>query len=212
MADGDGDGPWNWLIDGLDVVKLRWKTMKHIYSRPAPIDQDAPISWSGHPVKIGRYAYHPGWQREPWHQVLARSSIESMGNPTSPWVFWDGKAWSPDIAKAVAPAGETPFGTWSLMTQGSGVVASAKTLDAFTDDLWLWSAPSVTGPYTKLTQAVLSTHQSALWYTYAGRVVRLPGAGLVSMWSRNSDEVLDARTYGPVFANCDGEAAIEGCF
>ena len=100
------------------------------------------------------------------------------------------------------PIEYAPAAEFTIVPHGGGYLASAKLAEMDSDDVSTWFAPSPTGPWRYVGRAALTAGAGTPYITYAGQVVHLPGAGLVTLWSQNgrgADPAFDFRTYGPRF-------------
>src|SRR5690606_19172264 len=98
---------------------------------------------------------------------------------------------------------QAPFGQFWVVPHGSGYLASSKRAEMDSDDVTTWWGPSPIGPFRLVGRAARTEGRGTPFITYSGRVTPLPGAGLVTVWSRNHrthDPAMDIRKYGPRFA------------
>jgi hypothetical protein len=97
-----------------------------------------------------------------------------------------------------APLVVTPY--------AGGYLGSAKLIDAFSDDVSTWYAPTPTGPWAYVGEAVSGLPgDPTATFSYGGRVVTdLPGSPPVLLWSQNheplSDVIADNTLYKAHFA------------
>jgi hypothetical protein len=84
-----------------------------------------------------------------------------------------------------APLVVTPY--------AGGYLGTAKTIDAFSDDVSTWFAPSPTGPWSYVGKAVTGlAGDPTASFTYGGRIVTdLPGSPPVLIWSQNHEPLSD---------------------
>lgn len=199
----------SWRCEGCDVVTLDLRGDPTVISSvPAMVDQS--IRWSGFVVDDDPAGniYVCG-TRGLAAQYLAATTFDGL--TTEPWELWAGDHWTARSAEAkpipVVGAGtfshffacHQPDGTWLL---------SGKTLDGFTDDITIWTAPDLRGPYTNRGRA--ATIGDAEWKTYSARVQYLPGCdGPVAIWSQSRKDSTTWPTleqkhlYGPCFGTPD---------
>jgi hypothetical protein len=200
MVKAPGAPMWDWRVVGLDVVTLRWSDLALVATRHANVRQNDDVRWSGGAFVAGVHVYVYGWQRD--HQIVARSTLAGFG--ASPWEVFTGSGWSTDVGRAVQPAiDQAPATQFWVVPHRGGYLASGKRAEMDSDDVSTWWAPSPVGPFRAVGRAARTEGAGSPWITYAGRVSPLPGAGLVTVWSRNyrtHDPNMDLRLYGPQFA------------
>ena len=67
---------------------------------------------------------------------------------------------------------------WTVIHDGIGYLAAAKSHDVLSDDVSVWSGPTPVGPWRALGR-VATTPNTGGVFSYGGRVEAVPGAGLV---------------------------------
>ena len=95
---------------------------------------------------------------------------------------------------------------WKSSPYGSGYLATAKTIDGFSDDVSTWFAPTPTGPWSYVDKAVSGLPgDPSHTFSYGGRIVTdLPGSPVL-IWSQNhlplSDVIANNALYEAHFAS-----------
>jgi hypothetical protein len=200
MVHAPGEPGWDWRINGVDVVALRTSDFGLVSARHADVSQDGEVKWGGGTFTAGPYVYIYGWRKD--HQIVARTTFAAMD--AAPWEFLTAGGWSTDRERAVQPGIEqAPAAEFWVIPHDGGYLASAKTVEMSSDDVSTWWGPTPVGPFRHVGRAARTEGPGSPWITYAGRVTGLPGAGLVTVWSRNyrkQTAKMDARFYGPQFA------------
>jgi hypothetical protein len=152
-------------------------------------------------VPLGKETTSAAWE---FAQVGADTSVVTWSDDpddASPMSFSP-----PGADPATATIDDGPRAPLEVTPYGSGYLATAKTIDAFSDDVSTWFAPTPTGPWTYVNEAVSGlpgdpTHA----FSYGGRIVTtLPGSPVL-IWSQNqmplSDVIANNALYTAHFAS-----------
>jgi hypothetical protein len=197
VVDAPGPSGWAWRVEGVDVVSLHLPDLAWGGTVAAPIPQGGRVHMGGGALTVGAEVYLYG--TVDGRQVMAHTTPATIA--TEPWLFWSPERWTTNPFAAATLAIPSPPGAQpTVIAHAGGYLLSAKSDDVLSDDVVAWWAPTPAGPFRRLGR-VATTTVPAGWFTYAGRVTSLPGAGLVVVWSRNAvTRITDMRHYGPVFA------------
>jgi hypothetical protein len=191
---------FGWRITGTDVVTLLASDLGFVSVAPAPVPQNGKVIWSGSALTTGGHTYIYAFADN--HQIVARTTPATLASV--PWEYWTGTGWHPDLTQARPPEIEKgPVATFTIVPHNGGFLAAAKQAEMDSRDVSTWWSTSPTGPWTHRGPAASTAGEGTPYITYAGQVVRLPGAGLVTVWSQNRRNRVgdfDYRNYGPRFA------------
>lgn len=139
---------------------------------------------------------------------VARSRPETVGDPTA-WEFWDGRAWTPDEARArvLIPRRGGVSQTLSVFHDGDRWYAVSKRDEVLGRDLVVWEAPGPTGPFVAappVAEIPSDAVSGTLRYLPLAHPDLLPEPGtvVVSYSENNTDFTVvrdDPRRYRPRF-------------
>ncbi|WP_377326055.1 DUF4185 domain-containing protein [Pimelobacter simplex] len=139
---------------------------------------------------------------------VARSRPETVGDPTA-WEFWDGRAWTPDEARArvLIPRRGGVSQTLSVFHDGDRWYAVSKRDEVLGRDLVVWQAPGPTGPFVAappVAEIPSDAVSGTLRYLPLAHPDLLPEPGtvVVSYSENNTDFTVvrdDPRRYRPRF-------------
>lgn len=163
------------------------------------------LSWSGSPVRVGNFVYIPGFESSTFNQYLARYDL--LTNHVS-YATTYGFGESPEPLTVI---GGGPLSAFNIIPYtsasfpGTRYLATAKILSSApelgypeTPDITAWTAPNITGPYTRQATLLYTDTTRAGWFSYLGYAAFLPNiAPLCALWSRNA-------VFGTVFSDVDG--------
>jgi hypothetical protein len=225
--------PFNFTVIGVEVATyaLPDLTLLSITNLPLAAPDAPPY---GQTVLVGNdgYLYLYGSQAvscgcmlfDPREQEVARAPLGSETTPAA-WEFavvdpdtavvtWSNKAtnatpmlFGPSgFDPATATINDAPRAPLEVTPYRNGYLATAKTIDGFSDDVSTWLAPTPTGPWSYVNKAVRGlpgdpTHT----FSYGGRIVtNLPGSPVL-IWSQNrmplSDVIANNALYKAHFAS-----------
>ena len=204
VAATDGTVPgWNFEVVGSDTAVVSFAADGSVSSTvgvPAPAPQGvAGLHWDSLST-VGDSVYVYGWTIDSTH-VVARATTATFA--TGPWEYWNGSDWSTSFATA-APMifDRTALATLNVVAVTGGYLASAKSWDTVSTDLWAWFSTSPSGPWTWVAEVADTPPVRPGWVSYDAAVVWLPGAGWTAIWSQSplSEADQDVSLYGPRFA------------
>jgi hypothetical protein len=147
----------------------------------------------GHPTRVGKSVFAYACERSGWLQFsckVARAPLATLTDPSA-WRYWDGAAWSTDVASAVfvlpGPSGDVSV-SWNHTV---GAYLATYNL-ALSNRIETRTAPSPTGPWSAPTTLFTGLAPPAGTFDYAG--MEHPGL------SRQQGRVITVTYYHPLGA------------
>lgn len=180
---------------------------------PDTVDPSRPM-WGAATVVDDGWVYVYGTSRD--HAAVstgfdlrvARSRPETVGDPSA-WQFWNGRAWTPDEARArvLIPRRGGVSQTLSVFHDGKRWYAVSKRDEVLGRDLVVWQAPGPTGPFVAappVAEIPSDAVTGTLRYLPLAHPDLLPEPGtvVVSYSENNTDFAVvrdDPRRYRPRF-------------
>ena len=184
MSDPTQPAGWQWKVTKMVEVRLSYPSLDVVGVQPLPfsVAAGAPMLGATTIVDAGWvYVYGASTSGE----YVARSALGSSAS--GPWSYWSSSGWqtSSGSASQMAVTGQGSVSPWTVVGRGGSYLAVGKTWDAVSDDVWSWSGPSPTGPWTSLGR-VATTPTAGGVFSYGGKVANLPGAGMSVIYSTNT--------------------------
>jgi hypothetical protein len=197
-----------YALPGLSLVAI---TNLPLAAAPAPPYGQTMLVNGGYLYLYGSENASYGW---PFPVRLHQVARVALGNETTPsaWQFAHVDATTAAVTWSQKPSDATPMlfdpdGTGPnaatindgpraplvVTPYAGGYLGTAKTIDAFSDDVSTWFGPTPTGPWSYVTKAVSGLPgDPTATYTYGGRIVTdLPGSPPVLIWSQNHQPLSD---------------------
>jgi len=206
--------PFDFSVVGVVVATYTLPNLALVATKDLPLAA-APAPPYGQTVLVdGGYLYLYGSKDAsygyPFKVRLHQVARVALGNETTPsaWEFaqvdpdTSAVTWSHNGSDATpmlfdpdgsgpnaATIDEGPRAPLVVTPYAGGYLGTAKLIDAFSDDVSTWFAPSPTGPWSYVGKAVSGlAGDPTSSFTYGGRIVTdLPGSPPVLIWSQNHE-------------------------